>query len=105
MQDLPHFSKYQFTEHQRATTETAKKNKCPGINLNPLTKNIPHHMETSQYICNTNQLTGFYMMGAHWLLMSKSISGQCLYFFTVPRQILGRSQWGQPNQPDVNHCF
>ena len=31
--------------------------------LNPLTINVPHHVETSQLICNINQLTGFYMMG------------------------------------------
>ena len=23
--------------------------------------NVPHHIETSQMICNANQLTGFYM--------------------------------------------
>ena len=31
--------------------------------LNPLTTNVPHYIETSQLICNENQLTGFYMMG------------------------------------------
>ena len=31
--------------------------------LNPLTANVPHHTETSQFICRANQLTGFYMMG------------------------------------------
>ena len=31
--------------------------------LNPLMTNVPHHIETSQLICNANQLTGFYMMG------------------------------------------
>ena len=31
--------------------------------LNPLTTNVPHHIETSQSICNAIQLTGFYMMG------------------------------------------
>ena len=30
--------------------------------VNPLTTNIPHYIETSQLICKTNQLTGFYMM-------------------------------------------
>ena len=30
--------------------------------VNPLTANVPHHIETSQLICNANQLTGFYMM-------------------------------------------
>ena len=30
---------------------------------NPLTTSDPHHKETSQLICNANQLTGFYMMG------------------------------------------
>ena len=34
---------------------------APGFN--PLTINFPHHIETSQLICNGNQLTGFYMMG------------------------------------------
>ena len=32
-------------------------------NLNPLTTNVPHHIETSKLICIANQLTGFYMMG------------------------------------------
>ena len=31
--------------------------------LNPLTTNVPNHIETSQLICIANQLTGFYMMG------------------------------------------
>ena len=31
--------------------------------LNPLTTNVPHHIETSQLICSANHLTGFYMMG------------------------------------------
>ena len=29
---------------------------------NLLTTTVPHHRETSQLICNANQLTGFYMM-------------------------------------------
>ena len=31
--------------------------------VNPFTTNVPHHIETIQLICNTNQLTGFYMIG------------------------------------------
>ena len=31
--------------------------------FNPLMTNVPHHKETSQLICITNQLTDFYMMG------------------------------------------
>ena len=31
--------------------------------LNTLTTNAPQHIETSQLICNVNQLTGFYMIG------------------------------------------
>ena len=31
--------------------------------LNPLMANGPNHIEASQWICNGNQLTGFYMMG------------------------------------------
>ena len=38
--------------------------------LNPLTVNVPQHKETSQLICNANRLTGFYMIGEHWSLMS-----------------------------------
>ena len=30
--------------------------------VNPLTTNIPHYIETSQLICKTNQLAGFYIM-------------------------------------------
>ena len=33
------------------------------IFINPLTANVPHHIETSQLICNANQFTGFCMMG------------------------------------------
>ena len=32
-------------------------------NLNPLTTNVPHHIDTSQLICNINRLTGFCMIG------------------------------------------
>ena len=31
--------------------------------INPLTTNVPCHIETNQLICRTNQLTGFYRMG------------------------------------------
>ena len=30
--------------------------------LNPITTNVPHHIETSQLICNANKLTGFFMV-------------------------------------------
>ena len=30
---------------------------------NPLTTSVPHHTETSQFICWANQFTGFYMIG------------------------------------------
>ena len=30
--------------------------------FNPLTINVRHHKETSQFICSAIQLTGFYMM-------------------------------------------
>ena len=33
------------------------------LTFNPLTTNVPHHIETSQFICTANQLAGFYMMG------------------------------------------
>ena len=33
------------------------------LQFNPLTTNVSHHIGTNQLICNTNQLTGFYMMG------------------------------------------
>ena len=32
--------------------------------FNPLTTNVPYHIETSQLICSANQLTAFYMMGS-----------------------------------------
>ena len=35
-----------------------------GMNINSLTINVPHHMETSQLICIANQLTSFYVMGS-----------------------------------------
>ena len=31
--------------------------------FNPLTTNVPHHIETSQLICHANEVTGFYMIG------------------------------------------
>ena len=31
--------------------------------VNPLTTNVPYHIETSQLICRANQLASFYMMG------------------------------------------
>ena len=31
--------------------------------INPLTTNVPHHLEISQLIRNANHLTGFYMNG------------------------------------------
>ena len=31
--------------------------------VKPVPTNVPHHIETSQLICNANQLVGFYMMG------------------------------------------
>ena len=31
--------------------------------INPLTSNVPYHIETSQLIYNGNQLTGFFIMG------------------------------------------
>ena len=34
----------------------------PELFFNPLTINVPHHIEASQLISNANQLTGFYMM-------------------------------------------
>ena len=33
------------------------------VTFNPLTTNVPHHIEASQLICISNQLTGFCMMG------------------------------------------
>ena len=33
------------------------------LRFNPLTTNVPHHIETSQLICSVNQFNGFYMMG------------------------------------------
>ena len=33
------------------------------VTFDPLTTNVPHHIETSQLISNANLLTGFYMMG------------------------------------------
>ena len=30
--------------------------------INPLTTNVPDHIQTSQLICRANQLTGFYMI-------------------------------------------
>ena len=46
--------------------ETLKKFSDPllliGFVVNPLMTNVPHHKETSQLICDANQLTDFYTM-------------------------------------------
>ena len=34
----------------------------PLLRVNPLTTNVPYHIEMSQLICIVNQLTAFYMM-------------------------------------------
>ena len=31
--------------------------------INPLTTNVPHHIDTCQLICTASQLNGFYMIG------------------------------------------
>ena len=33
------------------------------LKINPLTTNVPNHIENSQLICKTNQLIGFCMVG------------------------------------------
>ena len=33
------------------------------VPINPLTTNVPHHIETSKLICIPYPLTGLYMMG------------------------------------------
>ena len=35
---------------------------CKENQINQLTTNVLHHIETGQLICRANQLTGFYMM-------------------------------------------
>ena len=40
--------------------------------VNPLTNNVSHHIETSQLICNANELTSFYMMEEHYDFNMKS---------------------------------
>ena len=37
-------------------------NKTDQISFNPLTTNVPHHVETSEVICTANRLNGFYMI-------------------------------------------
>ena len=44
--------------------------------MNPLTINVPNHIETSQVICFANQLIGFYTMGTpvvHGLTSSNAL--------------------------------
>ena len=45
-----------FTETLSGTTPSLRGD------INPLTTNVPYHIETSQLICNVNQFTRFYMM-------------------------------------------
>ena len=33
------------------------------VDINPLTTNVPHYIETSKFIWRANQLTGFYLIG------------------------------------------
>ena len=43
------------------STFSIQSSKTPSIN--PLSTNVPNHIETSQLIWNKNQLIGFYMIG------------------------------------------
>ena len=50
--------------------------------LNPVTTNVPNHIETSQLICNTKQLTGFYMMvniGRQWVNIPHNLAARDLF--------------------------
>ena len=51
-------------DHEKIIFKNQGKNmKSIFKNINPLTTNVFHHIETSQLICIANQLTGFYMIG------------------------------------------
>ena len=39
------------------------------ISVNSLTNHISHHIETSQSVCISHELTSFYMAGKHWSSM------------------------------------
>ena len=43
------------------------------LHINPLTTDIPHHIETSQLICIANQVTSFLYDGEHWSLMGSNL--------------------------------
>ena len=47
-----------FTEHLRTILLEATISSL----IDSLTTSVPYHLETSQLICNANQLTDFYMM-------------------------------------------
>ena len=51
------------TKHPKTNREELKNLHYYQETFNPLTTNVPHHIETSQLICIANQLAGFYMMG------------------------------------------
>ena len=58
--------KVKTSENQGGTERSLTRNGLQSsfVSLfNPLTTNVPHHIETSQLICRANQLTSFYMMG------------------------------------------
>ena len=45
----------------------------PKTFANPLTTNVPYHVETSQLICTANQLTVFFMTGTLVVLKSSKV--------------------------------
>ena len=45
----------------------------PKTFVNPLTTNVPYHVETSQLICTANQLTVFFMTGTLVVLKSSKL--------------------------------
>ena len=58
------------------TTESSFQTFPIHLFVNPLKMNVPHHMETSQLIGSTNQLTGLYMM---WNIGSLTTNDQEAY--------------------------
>ena len=59
--------------------------------LNPLTTNLPHHIEASELICIANQLAGFCIMGnIVWLWVTIWVILCCRrrrYILETPREI------------------
>ena len=65
---------------------------------------VPHHLETSQLICNTSQLAGFYMIGNIGLygLVVRQLVRQSIHSFPGDNDVVPLHLWRNETVPK---CF